>query len=196
MIKLITITIKYIKGVYTTNKHNLINGISLLQEWWRWYLCLNVHQVTFDCSILEAYISRTKNDRNKWILDSKSWHREGYTSLRKGSNGTNNIHVQRDAQKNCFNLPLYYITICKYVQINVARQLWISVKFQYFHLFIFSMIGMYVLLILTTIQLINNTINEWLYLIIAGVVSECLHQDVINCWSWLCGSNYSVCVYP
>ncbi len=31
MIKLIKITIKYMKGAYTTNKHNLIIGIPFLQ---------------------------------------------------------------------------------------------------------------------------------------------------------------------
>ncbi len=33
MIKPIKITIKYIKGAHTTDKHNLIIGIPLLQEW-------------------------------------------------------------------------------------------------------------------------------------------------------------------
>ncbi len=71
MIKLIKITIKYIKGAYTTDKYNLIIGIPLLQDWWRRhcyshpnYLCINIHQITFDYSTLEAYISKTKNDRN------------------------------------------------------------------------------------------------------------------------------------
>ncbi len=68
MIKLIKITIKDIKGAFTTDKHNLIIGIPLLQEWRKCYshlnyLCLNVHQVTFDYPTLEAYISKTKNDR-------------------------------------------------------------------------------------------------------------------------------------
>ncbi len=31
--KLIKITIKYIKGDYITDKHNLIIGIPLLQQW-------------------------------------------------------------------------------------------------------------------------------------------------------------------
>ncbi len=33
MIKLIKITTKDIKGVFTTDKHNLIIGIPLLQKW-------------------------------------------------------------------------------------------------------------------------------------------------------------------
>ncbi len=33
IIKLIKITIKHIKGAYTTDKHNLMIGIPLLQEW-------------------------------------------------------------------------------------------------------------------------------------------------------------------
>ncbi len=111
IIKLIKITITYIKGAYTSDKHNLIIGKPLLQEWWSWhcyshpnYLCLNVHQVTFDYSTLEAYISKAKNDKNKWIPDSESWHLVGYTWLRirKGSNYTNNIHMQRFAQNNLF----------------------------------------------------------------------------------------------
>ncbi len=113
MIKLIKITRKYIKWAYTTDKHKLIFGISLLQEWWRWlcysnssYLCLNIYQVTFYYSTLEAYISKTKNDRNKWIPDSESWHLGGYTRLNKGPTCTNNIHAQRDAQKHCF---IYYL---------------------------------------------------------------------------------------
>ncbi len=67
MIKLIKITIKDVKWAYTTDKHSLIFGIPLLQEWWRWhcyshpdYLCLKIHQVTFDCSTLEGYISKLK----------------------------------------------------------------------------------------------------------------------------------------
>ncbi len=94
---------------YTTDKHNLIFVILLLWGWWRWhcylhpnYLCLNMHHATFDYSNLEAYISKTKNDRNKLISDSKSWHLGGHTWLKTGSNCTNNIHVQRDVQKNCF----------------------------------------------------------------------------------------------
>ncbi len=109
MIKLIKITIKYIRWAYTTDKHNLIIGIPLLQEWWRWhcyshtnYFCLNIHQVTFDYSNLEAYISKTKNHRNKQFSNFASWHIEGYTWLRRESNFTNNIHVQRDVQKHCF----------------------------------------------------------------------------------------------
>ncbi len=84
MIKLINITIKYVNGAYTTDKHSLIIEIPLLQEWWRWhcyshpnYLCQNVHQVTFDYSNLEAYILHVKNDRNKWISDSELMINEG-----------------------------------------------------------------------------------------------------------------------
>ncbi len=112
MIKLIKITIKYIKGANKTDKDNLIIGIPLLQEWLRWhcyshlnYLSLNVHQVTSDYSTLEAYISKTKNIRNKRISNSEFCHLEGCTLLRKGSNYTNNIHAQRDAQKHCFIYP-------------------------------------------------------------------------------------------
>ncbi len=54
---------------------------------------------------IAIYTSKTKNDRNKWISDSESWHLGGYTWLTKGSNCTNNIHVQRDAQKHCFVYP-------------------------------------------------------------------------------------------
>ncbi len=64
MIKLIKITRKYINGEYTTDKHNLIFGIPLLQECLKMtllfihnYLCLNIHQVTFDYSTVEAYIA-------------------------------------------------------------------------------------------------------------------------------------------
>ncbi len=109
MIKLIKITIQDIKGLFTTEKHNLIIGIPLLQEWLRWhcyshpnYLCLNLHQVTFDYSTLEAYISKTKNDRNKQISDTESWHLERNIWLRTESKCTNNIHAQRDVQKRCF----------------------------------------------------------------------------------------------
>ncbi len=101
MIKLIKITIKYIKVAHTTVKHNLIIGIPFLQAWWRWhcyshpnYLCRNIHQVTFDCSTLEVYIANTKN---------VSWHLEGDKWLR--SNCTNSIHVQRDAHKHYFIYP-------------------------------------------------------------------------------------------
>ncbi len=110
MIKLIKITIIYIKWAYTTDKHNLIFVIPLLQEWWRWhcyshpdYLYLNIHQVTFDYSSLEAHILKTKNDRNKRISDSESRHLEDYTRLRGRS--TSNIYAQRDAQKHCFIYP-------------------------------------------------------------------------------------------
>ncbi len=112
MIKLIIITIKYVKGAYTTDKHNLITGLPLLQEWWQWhcyshpnYLCLNIHQPTFDYSNLEAYILKAKNDWNKRISDSESRYHGGYTILKKRSNCTNDLHVQRDIQKHCFIYP-------------------------------------------------------------------------------------------
>ncbi len=112
MIKLIKITIHYIIWAYTTDRHILIIGKSLLQEGWRWYcyshpamLCLNENQVIFDYSTLKAHISNTTNDRNKQISDSESRHREGTTCLRKYSSYTINIHVQRDAQKQCFIYP-------------------------------------------------------------------------------------------
>ncbi len=38
-----------------------------------------VSLVTFDYSIVEDYISLTKNDRNKQISDTESCHFEGYT---------------------------------------------------------------------------------------------------------------------
>ncbi len=103
MIKLIKLTTKYIKWAYTTDRYNLIFGIPLLQEWWRWhcyshpnYICLNIHQTTFDYSTWEAYISKTKNDRNKWISHSESWHLGGYIWWKKGSHCTNNIPAKRD----------------------------------------------------------------------------------------------------
>ncbi len=71
MIKLIKITIQYIIRAYTTDRHILIIGISLLQDWWRWHcyshpakLCLSVYSVTFDYSTLKAHISQTANGRN------------------------------------------------------------------------------------------------------------------------------------
>ncbi len=95
MIKLIKITIHYIIWAYTTNRHILIIGISLLQEGWRWHcyshlakLCLSVYHVTFDYSTLKAHISNTTNDRNKWISDSESRHLEGSTLLWKDSSCT------------------------------------------------------------------------------------------------------------
>ncbi len=127
MIKLIQITRKYIKWAYTTDKHNLIFGIPWLQEWWRWhcyshlnYLCLNMHQATFDYSTLEAYILKTKNDRKKWISDSESWHLGCYTWLKTISNCTNNIHVQRDSQKHCFIYPRTTLNCNnQYIEVNI-----------------------------------------------------------------------------
>ncbi len=117
-LKLIKITITYIKWAYTTDKLNHINWIPLLQEWWRWhwyshhdYLCLNIHQVTFDYSTLEAHISTTVNDRNKQISDSESRHLEDYILLWGRSICTNNMHVQRDAEKHCFIYPYTWYTI-------------------------------------------------------------------------------------
>ncbi len=84
MIQLIKITQQYIIWAYTTDRHILIIGISLLQEGWRWHchshptkLCLSAYQVTFDYSTLKAHISKTTNDRNKQISDSESRHLEG-----------------------------------------------------------------------------------------------------------------------
>ncbi len=117
MIKLIKITIKYIKWAYTSDKYNLIFGILLLQEWWIWhcyshpnYLWLN-KPGHFDYLTLEAYISKTKNDRNKQISDSENWHDVGY---KKGSHFTNNIHVQKDAKKH------YFITTLNCIVISVS----------------------------------------------------------------------------
>ncbi len=64
MIKLIKITKQYAISAYTTHRHILIIGISLLQE------------VTFDYSTLKAHISKTTNDRNKQISDSETIHLE------------------------------------------------------------------------------------------------------------------------
>ncbi len=112
MIKLIKITITYIKWTYTIDKHNLIIGMPLLQEWWRWhcyshpdYLCLNIEQVNFDYSTLEAQISKIKNDRNKQISDSESRHLVDYIWVRWRSICIINIYVQRDAQKHYFIYP-------------------------------------------------------------------------------------------
>ncbi len=41
---------------------------------------------------LEAYILKTKNDKNKRISDSEFWH-PGYTWAMKASNYTNNVHA-------------------------------------------------------------------------------------------------------
>ncbi len=101
-------------SIYTTDKHNLIIGISLLQ--WHCYLypdflCLNIQQVTIDYPTLEAHISRTKINRNKWISDSESRHIEGYRWLRGRSICTSNIHAQRDVQKHVFYLAPYYLKL-------------------------------------------------------------------------------------
>ncbi len=98
MIKLIKITKKYIIWAYTTDRHILIIGISLLGDAWRWHcyrhpakLCLSAYQVMFDYSTLKAHISKTTNDRNKYISDSESGHLEGIvlvvqiTYMHKGS---------------------------------------------------------------------------------------------------------------
>ncbi len=52
-------------------------------------LCLNVHQVMFDYSSLEAHISKSKNDRNKQISDLESRFLESSKQLRSGSICTN-----------------------------------------------------------------------------------------------------------
>ncbi len=77
MIKLIKIAKQYIIWAYTTDIHILFIGISLLQEIWRWHcyshptkLCLSPYQITFDYSSLKAHISKTTNDRNKWISEA------------------------------------------------------------------------------------------------------------------------------
>ncbi len=86
MIKLIKITKQYIIWAYITDRHILINRISLLQDGWRWHcyshpakLCLSVYEVTFDYSTLKAHISKTTNDRKKRISDSEYRHLEGTT---------------------------------------------------------------------------------------------------------------------
>ncbi len=84
MIKRIKITKLYIIWVYSTDRHILISGISLLQKGWRWHcyshpakLGITVYQVTFDYSTLKAHISKTTNNRNKWISVSESRNLEG-----------------------------------------------------------------------------------------------------------------------
>ncbi len=91
MIKLIKITKQYIIWVYTTDRHILIIGISLLQEGWRWHcyshparLYLSAYQVTFDYSTLKAHISKTTIDRNKQISDSESKHLGGIKEIKEG----------------------------------------------------------------------------------------------------------------
>ncbi len=109
IIKLIKITIQYIIWAYTTDRHILIIGISLLQERWRWLcyshrakLCLSVYNVTFDYSTLKAHISKTANDRNKQISDSESKHLDGTTQLRRYSSCTNKIHVERMSRSTAY----------------------------------------------------------------------------------------------
>ncbi len=84
MIKLIKIAKQYIIWAYTTDRHILIIGISLLQDGWRWHcyshptkLCQSAYQVTIDYSTLKDHISNTTNDRNKRISDSESRYLEG-----------------------------------------------------------------------------------------------------------------------
>ncbi len=58
----------------------------------------------FDYSTLKAHISKTTNDRNKWISDSE--FRQLVDDICVGdvlSKG--NIHPQKDAQKHCFIFP-------------------------------------------------------------------------------------------
>ncbi len=143
MIKLVKITIKYITWAHTTAKHNLIFGIPLLQEWWRWhcysipdYPCLNIHQVTFDYSILEAYISQTKNDRNYQISDSESRHPVEYIWLRIRSICTSNIHVQRDAQKHCFIYQRTSLRCLSNIISNVLLVLFSIIEYEYKHEYI------------------------------------------------------------
>ncbi len=87
-------------------------GIPLLQEWWRWhcyshpdYLSLHIHHVTFYLSTLEAHISNTRHDRNKWISDAESRRLEDYILLSGSSTCTCNTHAQGDAWKHCFIYP-------------------------------------------------------------------------------------------
>ncbi len=121
MVKLIKIPKQHIIWAYTTVRHILIIGISLLQEGWRWHcyshppkLCHSAYQITVDYSNLKVHISKTTNDRNKQISDSESRHLEGTTQW--DSSCANNIHVQRDAQKYCFIYPctiFMCISLCK-----------------------------------------------------------------------------------
>ncbi len=76
-----------------------------------------MHQATFHYSTLEAYILKTRNDRNKQISDSESWHLGGYTGLMKGTNCTNNIYEQRDAQKHFFIYPCTTLIAAEVVEI-------------------------------------------------------------------------------
>ncbi len=71
---------------YTTDRHILIMGISdiiitrgvnMTNYSHPAKLCLSVYQVTFDYSNLKAYISKTTNDRNKWLSDYESRHLVG-----------------------------------------------------------------------------------------------------------------------
>ncbi len=123
MIKLIKITKQYIIWAYTTDRHILIIGISLLHEGWRWHyyshsakLCLCVYQATFDYSTLKVHISKTTNDRNKQISDSEYRHLVDYICVRGSAIYKSNIHVQRDAQKQ-FYLPLYYLNTSSFTLI-------------------------------------------------------------------------------
>ncbi len=102
---------------YTTDKHKLVFAISLLQEGWWWYCYshtdanfLNVLQVTFDYSTLEANTSQTKNDRNEYISDFESRYLTEFITLRRDSTCTSNIHVQSDVQKHYFIYPCKIIT--------------------------------------------------------------------------------------
>ncbi len=72
IIKLTKITIKYRKWAYTTDRHNLIIGISLLQEGWRWHcyshpdkLCLNVFHWQWQTFQGQAHSTKVKNAYNK-----------------------------------------------------------------------------------------------------------------------------------
>ncbi len=128
MIKLIKITIQYIISAYTTDRHILIIGISLLQEGWRWHcyshsarLCLRVYLVTFDYSTLKAHILKIRNDRNKRISDSASRYLEDYIRLRARS--IKKTYMCKEVRRSTvlFNpVPLMSITFCMFPECRLT----------------------------------------------------------------------------
>ncbi len=180
MIKLIKITIKYIKWAYTTDKHNVIIGIPLLQEWWRWhcfshpdYLCLNVDQVTFYYSPLEVHISKTKNDWNKWISDSESRHLDDYTWLSGRSIFRSNIltYMRKEMCRSTllFTLILPYLDL--YTDLITLRFIYTfdNLKYAYVILLIFF-------------QLIQCNSFKF-QVLLRRLWSYCWHWHFPDCWT-------------
>ncbi len=73
--------------------------------------------VTFDYSTLKAHISKTINDRNKWISDSESRHLDGTKQLGRIL-VVQITYMRKEMRRSTVLFTPYYLKWCSFLEIS------------------------------------------------------------------------------